>query len=48
MIRKIHGDHAIAYVSWYSGNLAAGGHTIHLRRKDGNWIVESEKLDWIS
>lgn len=47
-IRKLHGDRAIAYVTWYSGNLAAGGHTIHLRRKDGRWIVASEKMEWIS
>lgn len=45
---EIRDDRATAGVSWYSGSLAAGGHTLHLRRKDGRWIVESEKMDWIS
>lgn len=47
-VREMHGVSAIAYVTWYSSGLAAGGHTIYLRRKDGKWVVVSEKTDWIS
>jgi predicted small lipoprotein YifL len=47
-VREIHGERAVAYVSWFSGSEAAGGATIHLRRKDGRWIIESEKKDWVS
>ena len=47
-VTDIHRDRATAYVSWYVGPLAAGGHTLQLRRKEGKWIVESEKQDWIS
>jgi hypothetical protein len=45
---KICGDRATAGVSWYSANLASAGHTIHLRRKNGRWVVESEQVNWIS
>ena len=47
-VRDMRGDSAIAYVSWYSSRHAAGGHTIYLRRKDGRWVVESERQDWVS
>jgi hypothetical protein len=42
------GDEATAYVSWYVATLGGAGHTLHLRRNDGKWIVESEKMDWVS
>jgi len=47
-VREIQGDSAIAYVSWYSSGLAAGGHTIYLKRKNNKWVVVSEKMDWVS
>jgi hypothetical protein len=42
------GDEATAYVSWYVAPLGAAGYTLHLRRRDGKWTVESEKMDWVS
>jgi hypothetical protein len=47
-IREIDGDVAVAHVTWYSGRRAAGGHTIELRRKQGIWVVQSERKDWVS
>jgi len=47
-VQEVRGERATAYVSWYSGNLAAGGHTIKLSRKNGKWVVTSEKMNWIS
>ena len=47
-IVEMRGDDATTAVSWYSGKLAAGGHTLHLRWKDGRWTVVSEKKNWIS
>lgn len=47
-VQEVHGDRAIAGVGWYSGNLAAGGHTIKLKRKSGKWVVTSETMNWIS
>ncbi len=47
-VREVNWDNAIAYVSWYEGNLAAGGHTVRLHRKDGRWSVISESMDWVS
>jgi len=45
---KIEADHASVPVSWYSDNLAAGWHTVFLKKKAGAWTVESERLDGIS
>jgi len=47
-IGKIQGNHATASVSWYSGTMAAGSHTVNLRKEDGRWIVESEQMLFIS
>jgi hypothetical protein len=47
-VEGINGVYATAGVTWHSGNLAAGGHTLRLHRKNGHWIVVSEKMDWIS
>lgn len=47
-IREINGSHATAYVSYYVGSEEAGGFTIHLQRSNGKWIVESQKMDWVS
>jgi len=47
-IREFLGNRAMAYVSYHSGSLAAEGWKIHLRRKDGKWIVESEEAEWVS
>ncbi|MEI8291024.1 MAG: hypothetical protein WCH99_16285 [Verrucomicrobiota bacterium] len=47
-IVEMRGDDATTAVSWYSGNLAAGSHTLHLRWKDARWTVVSVKKNWIS
>jgi hypothetical protein len=47
-VNEIHGDNAIAYVSWYSSRQGAGGHTIYLKRNNNKWVVVSEKMDWVS
>jgi hypothetical protein len=33
---------------YYEGNLSASGNLYRIVRKDGKWIVESDKLEWIS
>ena len=46
---ELEGDRATAGVSWSTGNVGAGRYTLHLlRRKVGRWMVDSEKMDWIS
>ena len=45
---KLEGDHASVRVSWYSASLAAGWHTVFLKRENGLWIATSERLNMMS
>lgn len=45
---KISGDHASVSVSWYAGNMAAGDHTVSLKKKHGVWIATSDRLEIIA
>lgn len=45
-VRELQGDRAVAFVTWITANTGGGGHAIQLRRQDGQWVVESEKVEW--
>lgn len=47
-VLDLHDDRATAKVTWYVGNLGAGSDTLHLRRKNDKWIVESRERGFIS
>ncbi len=47
-LTELNGDHAVVTVTWYSGNLGAGGHRIELARRDKKWVVVQEKMLWVS
>jgi hypothetical protein len=44
----IQGNRATANVLAYQSSLGAEYYTVHLQRKDGKWVVESETLDAVS
>jgi hypothetical protein len=46
--QKIEGERATVGISWHTGRLGAGLHTISLRKREGIWIVESERTDGLS
>jgi len=46
--REIRDDEATVRVTWYLSPLASAAYTLYLRRTDGRWRVESEKLESIS
>ena len=47
-IGEMNGDHATAYVDWYSSREAAAGYRIQLLKKGGRWIVDSAKMVVVS
>jgi hypothetical protein len=44
----ISGEIATCYVTWWIGNLGAGGHTVSLRKVRGTWIAEREEMIWVA